>query len=193
MIWASADWTLHLRGLEIRPWQQVLLGQRLRTLELLLRVVAGDLQPLQIRLGARDVCSLLFDLRVQDRRVEPRDDLALLHEVVEVGVEVLDDAADLRAHLHGRDGFERARCLDGLDHVAAGNLRRPHLGFLGVLAHVIPAAGAADDREQDDDRYELFHVCVWSLRVLGQPRAQSFPAFFENRVHRGHEDERDER
>ena len=34
--------------------------------------------------------------------IEPRDDLALLHDRVEVGVELLDDAGDLRADRDGR-------------------------------------------------------------------------------------------
>ena len=46
-----------------------------------------------------------------------------LHDVVEVGVQLLDDAADLRADLDGGHGLERAGRGHDVDDVPAGDLR----------------------------------------------------------------------
>ena len=158
----------HFRRLELGPRQQALVEQGLRPFELLLRVGEGHSQAIEIRVGPDDVGALLLDVRLEQRRVEPRDHLPLLHDRVEVGVEILNDAADLRAHLDGRHGLERAGRGHDVDDVAAGDWRRAHLGLRGCAAHVVRADANADRYEHDDNRQKfLLHV---SLSVLCSSR-----------------------
>ena len=79
-ICASADSHVHVGRLELGSWQQILVEERLGAVELLLGVGEGDFQAFQIRFRSRDVRALLLDLGVEDRRVEPRDHLPLLHD-----------------------------------------------------------------------------------------------------------------
>ena len=82
--------------------------------------------------GAGDVRPLLLD-RASAASVGSSRAMTcpFLHDVVEVGVQLLDDAADLRADLDGRHGLERPGRRHDLDDVPAGDGRRLHLGFLG--------------------------------------------------------------
>ena len=63
-----------------------------------------------------------LDLRLENRGVEPGDDLPLLHDRVEVGVELLDDARHLGADRDGGDRLQRAGGADPVDDVAARGL-----------------------------------------------------------------------
>ena len=88
-----------LGRVELACGEQLLRRQFLGARVLLLRV--GQLHTRAIQLAARlgqvgaglhEVGLHLIELRVEQRRVEPRDDLALLDDAVEVGAEPLDVA-----------------------------------------------------------------------------------------------------
>ena len=76
------------RGVEVRSSAAaaVLDSSRARA-SLVLASSSETLQPLEIRLRPDQVRLRLFDLRLEERRIEAGEDLSLLHERVEVGVE----------------------------------------------------------------------------------------------------------
>ena len=86
---ASARFTLHAADLGLLRGEP---GARHRD-----RAVRG------VEVGAR-----LVDAQLEGLRVDARDDLVLLHLRVEVGVDLLHLAGDLRADLHGGDRVQRA-------------------------------------------------------------------------------------
>src|SRR5690606_25830620 len=96
----------------------------------LLLVELRDALVLPLRLLELRPAAFDADLRgpyllAQQRRIDPRDELALLDAVVEVDVDLRDLAGDLRAHLDGLGRLERAGARDhGLD-VAARDLDEP--------------------------------------------------------------------
>ena len=140
-----------LRGFEIGRGNELRLQELVRPLQLQLRVFEGDARALDVGLQPGHGRFGLIDLRLQQRRIEPRDDLALPDLRVEVGIQRLNRAGHLGAHLHGRDGLERARGFDGFHHVAARDLgghelRRFALG--GCLE--IRGVSGRDHRNRDD-------------------------------------------
>ena len=86
-------------------------------------------EPLDVGLGPDQVRLRLLDLRLEQRRIEPGEHLALPNDVVEVGVQRLDDAGHLAADVDRRHGLERPGGADGLHEVAPGHLDRRHLGL----------------------------------------------------------------
>ena len=96
-----------LRGFQLRPGDQAAVRQLLALSSLTFGIVERDTRSDRPRPDARDVRLLLLDLRLRERRIEPRDDLALLDDRVEVGVELLDRPGHLRADLYGRHRLER--------------------------------------------------------------------------------------
>ncbi len=116
-----------------------------------------------------------------------------LHDVVEVGVQLLHHARDLRADVDGRHRLERAGRRHHVDDVAAGDLQGRHCRLGPACRACSSAAPPPTNRQDDENRDQLFHDRVAVLRVLREPRTQSFPAFFENRVDRRHEHQRDQR
>ena len=93
---------------------------RLGPVVLLLGVREVDAEPLEVGLRPDNVGVLLLDLGLDQRRVEPRDDLSLVDDRVEVGVELLDRAGHLGADIHGLHGLERAGRRNGVDDVTPG-------------------------------------------------------------------------
>ena len=87
-----------------------------------------------LRLG--DIGLALLDRRLERRRIELGEQLALLHLAVEVGVEPGDDAGDLAADLDGGDRRERAGGGHGHRDVAAVDL-------LGLVLFVFLSAAFA--------------------------------------------------
>ena len=108
----------------------------LRAIELRLRVGELHLGPLeialrlaQVGLRLRQVGARLLDLGLEQRRVEPGEDLALPDERVEVGVQLRDVARHLGADLDRRDRLQRAGRADRVDDVAAGDRGGGHRDF----------------------------------------------------------------
>ena len=112
-----------------------LCGTRLRAAssfaprELLLRVGQRDLvvDSPSLATSACDLTQIgarLLHLRLEERRIEPRDHLALVDDRVEVGAEPRDVARHLAADLHRRDRLQRAGGADRVDDLAAGHRRR---------------------------------------------------------------------
>ena len=110
-----------LRGVELALRQQATGGQLLGSRVLLFRVRELHAYPVQIALRLREVRArlvqigvCLLKLRLEQRRVEPRDDLALLDNRVEVRPEPLNIAGYLTADLNGRHRLQRtggANCV----------------------------------------------------------------------------------
>ena len=76
-------------GLQLGPRNQLLVRHLLRAIELLLGILERDFQARQVRLRALHVCGLLLDLCLDQLWIETGDDLPLLDDRVEVGVELL--------------------------------------------------------------------------------------------------------
>ena len=121
----------HFRGFELGLRDQLLLRQLPRASQLRSRVIERHAQPLEIGLGANQVCARLLDLRLKEGRIEARQHLALAHERIEVGVELLDGARHLRADLNGRDGLELTGGADRFGDVAARDARGVTVGATG--------------------------------------------------------------
>src|SRR5947208_2953124 len=81
--------------------------------------VTGDVLIFGVGLRPRQVRAGLLDLRLEQRRFQPCDDLALVHDRIEVGAQVLDGPRHLAADLHRRDGLEGPRGAHRIDDVAA--------------------------------------------------------------------------
>ena len=111
-------------------------------------------KPLEIGLRANQIRASLLDLRLKQRRIEPRKHLTLAHERIEVGVELLDRAGHLSADLHGRDGLKLAGGAHRLGDVAARDARGVNGWSDRLLAVSIVAVGAgggdSDDASDDE-------------------------------------------
>ncbi len=123
-------------GVEIALRDQVARRQLHGSRKLLLRIqklhpCALELAQRPRQVGARlnQVGLHLLELRVEQRRVQTRDHLALLDDGVEVGAKPRDVPRHLAADLNGRDGLKRAAGADGIDNVAAAQRRRVDLNF----------------------------------------------------------------
>ena len=90
----------------------------------------------QVRARLIQVRRRLLQLRVEQRRIEPRDDLTLLDDRVEVGAEPRDVARHLAADLHGRHRLQRPGRADRVDDVAARDRRRVDLNLGAAAADV---------------------------------------------------------
>ena len=106
----------------------------------------------------------LLELRIEQRRIEPRDDLALLDDAVEVGAEPLDVAGHLAADLNGCHRLQGSGRADGVDDVAAIDGRGRDLDLGAVTLGIPGADAAADDGEQDDRDNGAFHI-YWDYAV----------------------------
>ena len=134
----------NLGGVEIALRQELSRTELLRARVLLLRVGELDFGALEVALclgqvGARlrQVGARLLQLRVEHRRLEPRDDLALLDDRVEVGAEPADVARHLAADHDGRDGLERPGRSHRIDDIAARRRCGVHLQLGAAAAHVV--------------------------------------------------------
>src|SRR5207247_1806933 len=79
-------------------------------------------------LGGSEVGLRLVDLRLEDVGVDARDDLALLHDRVEVDEELFDLPRNLAADLDGDDRVEVAGRRDGSGEGTTLDARQPVLG-----------------------------------------------------------------
>src|SRR5262249_61923287 len=113
----------------------------------------GQVRALLIKVSAR-----LMQLGLEERSVEPRDDLTLLDDRIEVGAEPLDVARHLTADLDRRHGLQRSGGADRVDDVAASDRRGLHLNFGAAATHVDRTGARSDgtDDQQADDY--AFHV-----------------------------------
>ena len=78
-----------LRGLELALRDQLPARQFLRARELRAGVLETDLEAIEIGLRANQVRARLFDLGLEEGRVEPGENLTLLDQRVEVGIQGL--------------------------------------------------------------------------------------------------------
>ena len=78
-----------LGGLQFALWNQLPARQLLRAGELRAGVLETDLEAVEIGLRADQVGARLFDLGLEEGRVESSEDLTLLHQRVEIGIQVL--------------------------------------------------------------------------------------------------------
>jgi hypothetical protein len=149
----------HLRGLEVLRRDELPVREALVPLQLAARVLDADPQAIDVRLGTGQVGAALLDLRLDQRRVQLSDHLALLHNRVEVGVQGLDVAGHLAADLDGSDGLEGAGGADGLDDLALRDRQRGDLHLaLGPAEPVIrPDRTRHDDGQDDQDGDPLLH------------------------------------
>ncbi len=174
---------------------QLLRPQLLGAFQLRPGVVQRDFQPLEVSLSTNEVGPGLFDLRLEQRRIEPCDDLTFADDRIEVGVQFLDRSGNLRANLNGCDGLNGPRRSDGIDDVTLRDGRRGDGGFRsGLSIAVVGANSRCDDGQRSNDQQELLHrgTTLRDLRRRRRPMPQSFPAFLEQRVHRGDEDQRNQ-
>ena len=88
----------------------------------------------------------------KQRRIEPRDDLTLLDDRVEVGAEPLDVARHLAADLHRRDRLQRAGRADRVDDVAARDRRGVDLDLRSAAPDVVRAGARADGGDDQTGR-----------------------------------------
>ena len=131
-----------LGGVEIALRQKAPRGQFLGARVLLLRVDQLNATPVEVALGLgevrvrlRQVGPRLLGLGFEQRRVEAREHLTLLHERVEVGAEERDVPGYLAADLHGGHRLERAGRSDGFDDVAARDCDVVTVGGVGFLEY----------------------------------------------------------
>ena len=96
--------------------------------------------------GGVEVGARLVDAQLEGRRVDARDDLALLHGRVEVRVDVLDLARDLRAHLDRGDRVQRAARHDHGGQGPALDLREPVPDLAVAVARLVPVPAAGGER-----------------------------------------------
>ncbi len=156
-----------LGGVQIALSDQALFRQLARAGVLLLRVGQPDPRAIQLAVGPGEVGPGLAQvglhlpqLRVEQRWIEPRHDLTLLDDGIEIRAEPLDVAGDLAAHLHGGDGLQGARRADAIDDVSARHRHGRNRNFSG-LSPQIPRPGRDRDHRhghEDDDR--SLHIVV---------------------------------
>ena len=114
----------------------------------------------RVGLGTEEVRAGLLDLRLEQRRVQPRDHLALADDGIEIGEQLLDRARHLGTDLHGRHRLEGAGRADRVHDVAAREGRRGHLGrlLLVPVAVVRAARDAAQDKDHEGRDECLLHA-----------------------------------
>jgi hypothetical protein len=113
----------------------------------------------------------LLQLRVEQRRVEPRDHLALSDDAVEIGAEPLNVARHLAADLDRGDRLQRPGRAHRVDDLAAADRRRVDLD-LGAVAPGVQNPRADADGDQDRQRNEgSLHAGV--TQPLGLPFTRS--------------------
>ena len=140
-----------LGRLQVGGRQELLRGQGLGPLELLLGVLDGRARTLHVGLGRGQVRLHLAQPRLEQGGVEPGDDLALLDRGVEVGVQRLDGARHLRADLHRGHRLQGPRGADHVHHVAAlGRRRRVARGGLPAAEGEEQRQGRRHDGDPDD-------------------------------------------
>ena len=122
------------------------------------RVLDVGAGPLDLRLliqhrglGRLDVGLRLIDLGREDVRVDPRDDLVLLHDRVEVDQEVFDLAGNLAPDLHRDDRVEIAGGRDRGGEGTALDADRPEFGDAAAALGVEVAPHRTPHQQGDDD------------------------------------------
>ena len=174
------------RCVEVRPplvehgfGDEVLLEETLAALKLALRIGEQHFRPRDFRLTRGHVRSLRQcgrPRRVQIRhrrihaklerlRIDPRDQLPVLHRRVEVGVKLLDLPRDLGTHLNGHDGIQRSCRGHGCGDRAALDLGEPVRRRRGE--RIFPPDIGPHGRGEHDDN---------SKHVQGAARHASGPA-----------------
>src|SRR5262249_36599924 len=127
-------------------------------LDLRLLVEHGRLGRLEIGLG-------LIDLGQEDVRVDPRNDLVLLHDRVEVDQEILDLTGHLTTDLHRDDGVEIAHSRDGRGKGAALNPDQAVFRHAATALNVeITPDRATDQYGDDDERNDSLHQLLRRYR-----------------------------
>src|SRR5207237_4308001 len=116
----------------------------------------------------------LLELRLEERRIEPRDNRSLLHDRVEIGAEPGDVPRHLAADLHRRHRLERAGRADRVDDVAARDRRGHDLDVGAAALHVVRAGTRSDGRDdQETDDCSLHASMSW--RAAYWPPAPAAP------------------
>ena len=130
---ASAERTVDFRRFQLGLGDQFLRRELLGARELRSRVIERHAEALEIGFRPDQVGAGLLNLRLDERRIEAREHLAFADQRVEIGIQLLDGAGHLRAHLHCRDRLQRAGRANRLGEVPAGDARRGnrrrHSGF----------------------------------------------------------------
>ena len=175
-----------LRRIEIALREQAPGRELLRARVLLLRVLQLYFALLQIalrlgqiRLCLRQIGAGLLQLRLEERRIEPRDHLSFAHDRIEVGAEPGDVARHLASHLHGRHRLERAGRADRIDDVTAADRRGLHLDVGCAAPDVVRPGACADGRDDDEDRDRSLHdyrlVVITGRRSCAPPYRRRRP------------------
>ena len=152
-----------LGGVEVGRGDELLRGQLLGAVVLLLGVCHRGLRLLDVGLGRHQVRTRLAQAGIERRGIQPRHHLVLPHPRVEVGVEARDGARDLRSDLHRGDRLEGAGGAHDVHDVTAVD------GGGRVLDLFVPAAegqhggGGQDHDAQGDQRGSLGDTHTQSL------------------------------
>jgi len=97
------------RSIQIRAGGDAFFGKLAEALEIALSLV-------EFRLVADEIGPGFPDCNLEQRGVKPGDDLALVHRIVEIHQDLVDDPGHLGAHLDSGDRLQRPGCRnDGLD------------------------------------------------------------------------------
>ena len=147
------------RVVELVGGDQLPSGQLARTSEFGLGIGERDLHPFVVCLRADQVRLRLFDRRAEERLIQPREDLSLADDRIEVGVKRLDAARDLAADLDGRHRLERSCRRNPVDDRAAGDHVCRYDGARVATAGVERAHGDGCRREEPaENRESAFHI-----------------------------------
>ena len=99
----------------------------------------------ELRLIADEIGPGFPDRNVEQRGVEPGDDLALVHRVVEVHQDLVDDPGHLGAHLDSGHRLQRPGCRnDCLDVAAFHGDEAVDIGPFSVMAEEKAEADPSD-------------------------------------------------
>ena len=139
---------VRLRGLEVGLGQQLLRGELLGALVLLLRVRHRRFRLLDVGASGDEVGAGLAEPGVESRGLQAGDDLVLLHAGVEVRAQAVDGAGHLRTHLDGGDGLQGPGGAHHVHDVAA-----VHRGRL-VLDLLVTAPEGEQGRRRGHDQGE---------------------------------------
>ncbi len=143
-----------------------------------LRLCAGVVEP---RLLHHDVglesCEFgfrFFHLRVEDGRIDARDDLPRLHLGVEIGKQFLDLAGDLRSDLDGDKGAQRAAGRNRARNRAAIDFGGAVGGCAAarVAAEIPPSAAGARQRQH----HEVLNPGAASFRMSHRVMLRAGPS-----------------
>ena len=134
-------------------------SQFARPPELRYGVVDAYRRAFHLGLGAQQVGARLLELRLEQRRIEAHDDVALADDGVEVDVELLDDAGDLASDLYGRHRLEGAGRSNGVDDVALSHGDGSDVRHDLDGSCPVEAVGSHRGAEDDDDGKGLLHCC----------------------------------